>query len=209
MNLKVDTLSEIRRELHRLRNDVDTRKKPQSAYLVTGWDDIRIPGTSVRSGASAPDLEPWLGAGGLRLPTFNGGATLEQVYFTIQLPHSYKLGTPIYPHVHWGPTTAGAGNVIWNLEYSWVDNGRVSPAAATIQATDAAGGAAWTSQTASFDAITPVNGTNGDILSGMITCRLYRDPTLAGDTYADDASLLEFDFHIRLDTIGSRDVLTK
>jgi hypothetical protein len=170
------------------------------------WDDLRIPGTSVRLGASAPDLVAFLGAGGLLLPAFDGGATLEQVYFTIQMPHGYKLGTDITPHVHWTPTTAGAGNVKWNLEYSWSDTGATFPAATTIAVTDAAGGTAWEHTKSFFPAI---DGSGITKVSSMLVCRLFRDPSDGADTYGADASFSEFDFHYQIDTIGSQQPSSK
>ena len=207
-NYSLSKWTEMQRAIWDLQAQINEYKKPQSSYLARGWDDVRVPGTSARNGASAPDLAAWLGAGGLLVPRFNGGVTLEQVYFTIQMPHGYKLGTQVYPHVHWGPVDGNAGNVIWNLEYSWVDQDQVSPAAITIQATDAAAGVAWTHQYAAFPAITPTV-VQGQGLSSMWICRLYRDPTLAGDTYGSDAAFLEFDIHYQFDTMGSRAELIK
>lgn len=164
------------------------------------WDDLRIPGSSVRLGASAPDLVAFLGAGGLLVSAFDGNATLEQIYFTIQLPHGYKLGSNITPHVHWTPTTAGAGNVKWNLEYSWSNTGSAFPGSTTISVTDAASGTAWEHTKAFFPAI--VGSAITDV-SSMLVCRLFRDPSDGADTYGDDASFLELDFHYQIDMIGS------
>jgi hypothetical protein len=172
---------------------------------ATVWDDLRVPGLQVKIGASAPDLTAFLGAGNLLIYRFDGNATTEQVYFTIQLPHSYKEGSDITPHVHWSPINANAGNVKWQLEYSWANIDATFPAVTTITATDAASGTAWDHQTIDFSAIT---GT-GKTISSMLVCRLFRDPTDAADTYASDAALLEIDFHFEINTIGSRAILTK
>jgi hypothetical protein len=170
------------------------------------WDDLRIPGTSVRFGASSPDIAPFLGAGGLYLPAFDGAGTSEQVFFTVQFPHGYKLGTDICPHVHWSPTTADAGNVKWNLEYTWVEIGGTFAASATIDVTDAASGTAWDHQVAGF---ADINGSGITTVSSMLVGRLYRDPTDGADTYGADASLLEIDFHHQIDTIGSLQATSK
>lgn len=172
---------------------------------ATVWDDLRIPGLSVKLGASAPDLVAFLGAGNLKAYAFDGGATSEEVHFTIQLPHSYKEGTDITPHVHWSPTTANAGNVQWFLEYSWANIDATFPAVTTINVIDAASGTAWDHQMGVMSAITGTSKT----ISSMLVCRLYRDPTGGSDTYGDDASLLEIDFHFEMDTVGSRTVSAK
>lgn len=169
------------------------------------WDDLRIPGLSVAKGASAPDLISWLGAGGLMVNGFDGNATSEQVFFTCQLPHSYKQGSDIEPHVHWGPVNANAGNVKWFLEYSWANIDGTFPAITTISIVDAASGTAWDHQVAPFSTIT---GT-GKMISSMLVCRLYRNPGDGDDTYGSDAGFLEFDFHFEKDTIGSRQEFIK
>jgi hypothetical protein len=169
---------------------------------ATVFDDLRIPGLSVKLGASAPDLAAFLGAGNLLVLRFDGGATTEQVYFTVQLPHSYKEGSNITPHVHWSAVDGNAGNVHWQLEYTWQNIDGTFPAVTTITATDATSGTAWDHQKAAFSAIT---GT-GKTISSMLVCRLFRDPTDGADTYGSDAAFLEFDFHFELDTVGSRTI---
>lgn len=199
------TRSELTAAVIELNRQINAFKKPHAAYLVEGWDDIRIPGLSVERGAAAPGLGPWLAAGGLEVLRFDGVNTLEQVFFVLQMPHSFKLGSTIVPHVHWGPVDNAAGDVIWNLEVSLADMDAVFTPAAIIQVTDTAAGVAWTHQYASFGEYASIFAE----LSGMIVCRLYRDPALAGDTYGSDAGFLEIDLHYRLDTIGSRAELVK
>ena len=128
------------------------------------------------------------------------------MFFTIQFPHGYKLGSDVYPHVHWTPTDAGAGSVVWQLEYSWADIDEVFPAVTPIEIADAAAGVAWTHQLASFAAVT---GSGATGVSSMLVCRLFRDPAHASDTYGSDAALLEFDVHFEIDTVGSRIELVK
>lgn len=172
---------------------------------ATVWDDLRIPGLSVALGASAPDLAAWLAAGNLRVLRFNGNATSEQVFFTVQMPHGYKEGSDIIPHVHWGPVNGDAGNVRWNLEYSWTNFDTVFPNGTIIAVVDAADGTAWKNQVADFP---PISGS-GKTLSSMLVCRLFRDPTDGDDTYGSDAGFLEFDFHFQSDTIGSKEPFVK
>jgi hypothetical protein len=172
---------------------------------ATVWDDLRVPGTSVQKGASAPDLVSFLGAGNVMVNAFDGGATTEQVFFSIQLPHSYKEGSDITPHVHWSPINANAGNVKWQLEYSWANVNDTFPAVTTISVVDATDTTAWKHQLAGFSAI---SGT-GKTLSSMLVCRLFRDPSDGDDTYGSDAAFLEFDVHFEIDTVGSRQILSK
>ncbi|MFA5037701.1 MAG: hypothetical protein WC479_11060 [Candidatus Izemoplasmatales bacterium] len=173
---------------------------------ATVFDDLRTSGTSVKIGASAPDLVTFAPATtNLQLYGFDGINTSEQVFFAIQLPHSYKEGTNITPHIHWSPTTADAGNVKWFLEYTWANNGVAFAAPTTITVTGAAGGTAWMHNKHYFSDIV---GT-GKTISSMLICRLYRNPADAADTYEHDAALLEFDFHYEMDSVGSQTASSK
>lgn len=174
-------------------------------FVDTVWDDLRIPGEALGRAASAPELATFGPSGSLQAYTFDGddagGLTLEQVYFSIQLPHNYKQGTAIYPHVHWTPTTAGTGNVEWFLEYSWSNRTDAFTAPLTISGVGAASGAAWTHTMTNIGTM-PIDGT-GKTISSMLECRLYRDPADEHDTYAADAAILEFDVHYEIDSCGS------
>ena len=133
---------------------------------------------------------------------------MEQVFFTIQIPHSYKSGTVLDPHIHWTPTTNATGVVKWNLEYSWASIGDTFTTSVTISNTATAGGTPWVHKYIDLGSITATaNNISG--VSSMLVCRLYRDPTLASDTYTADAGFLEFDIHIEMDTFGSRQEAVK
>lgn len=163
------------------------------------WDDIRLSGSSLATGAAAPDQITWIAGSNLKVKGFDGTATTEMLYFELQFPHSYKEGTDIHPHIHWGPTNTNAGDVKWNLEYSWVNIGDTPPAPTTITLVQAAGGVAFAHKMVDFPIISGTNKT----MSSMIVGRLYRNPTDVADTYASDAALLELDFHYQIDGLGS------
>jgi len=42
-----------------------------------------------------------------------------------------------------------------------------------------------------------------------LICRLFRDATATGDDYDDDAGAIEFDFHYKVNTMGSRTISSK
>lgn len=159
------------------------------------YEDLRVPVTAVRAGGAAPtwgtfsgNLETWL------FPT-NADA---EVHFAVQLPHAWMEGSEIEAHVHWAPMDTDTGDVSWNLEYIWANEGATFGAAATLSPTpDPADGTALKHQY--FD-IGDIAGT-GKTISSILICRLYRD--VSNDDYTGWAALLEFDFHIRLDARGS------
>jgi len=182
----------------------------------TVWDDLRVPVTSTRKGGSKdPDFAVWLKdtAGtsqGVFLEWFDKD-TEEELYFSVQLPHNYKLGTPIHAHVHWvGKSAGGFGQgVSWGLEYTWIDIAGLFGVTTIIGSNVATGQvgaspAADTHYLTELGMITP-GANQGANVSSMLTCRLFRDATssIATDNYTADAGLLEIDFHYQIDTPGS------
>lgn len=171
---------------------------------ATVWNDINFEALSLGRSASAPDLIPILGSGGLEGVAFDGQTTLEQLFSGSEILHDYKEGSNIYPHIHWMPSTADAGNVTWFFEYSWTDTSGSFSAPTTLNVTQAAGGA-WVHQRADFQAI---NGTGMNIGSHIIF-RLYRNPDAPLDNYIRDAVLLSVAIHYESDTVGSRTISSK
>jgi len=140
--------------------------------------------------------------------------TEEEVFFSCQMPHNWKEGTDIHPHVHWTPKTDGttsASRVCWGLEYTWSNitgsfgNTSISYANLPISYTG--------SPIADAHYLTELPDISGagKTFSSMLICRLFRDATSSGssDSYGYDAGLLEFDFHYEIDSFGSQDEFVK
>lgn len=181
--------------------------KPSKNEMISkleAYDDLRIAGSQARQGNSAPSLDTFV-SGGLRVLNFAGGSTDQEIEFEIQFPHAWKEKTGmIHPHVHWTPTTTGAGNVVWALEYSWANIGDVFSAPTTLKKGVATPGVAWQHTLTELDDIP----ANGKTFSSMMICRLYRNANdTANDTYADKAALLEFDIHVVFNSLGSYEEL--
>ena len=172
------------------------------------WDDLRFPAQAIgRSGAAAdPDPDTTTG-----LYLFDAAST-ESLLGVAQMPHSWREGSVISPHVHWQKTTSAGGNVLWRLEYEVVANG----------------GTAALDYGTSVDAVTTVAGTpdsntaNEILISSFgeidmtgfgISCIIFWKLSRIGgdetDTYAADARLVEFDIHYQVDTFGSDSLFTK
>ena len=168
---------------------------------ATVWDDLVVPGLSAtKLGNNDPSLG--LVAGGIYIYTFSS-TVMNEVFFSIQLPHSWKESSSISPHIHWMPMTSPATtkNVVWKFEYQWQNiGGTYSGSTTTTLAVTAATGT--TGFVHKIDDFTDITGTS-KTMSSILICRLYRDPTDAADNYADAAGLLSFDIHIEKDTLGS------
>lgn len=169
------------------------------------WIDENFNPSTARVGASIPDLIN-LDSSNILISAFDGLSTLEAVHDHRELNHNYKEGTDLSFHIHWCPTTAGAGNVKWNLEYYiTARNGSGTKATGTLSVVVATSGTAWDTI---GTVIGVVSGTNLEI-ADQISLRLYRDPGDAQDTYASDAAVKTYGYHYQLNTIGSRTITTK
>lgn len=170
---------------------------------ATVWEDLRFPATALRvnPATNLPNFD-YDEIGYL----FDPGST-ETLFIIAQMPHSWKTSSAIYPHVHWMPTTTGAGDVVWRMEYKWVSIHATTPAlwTAVTDLVASAGGVALKHQISSFVA---VPGT-GQTLSSIISIKLSRIGGDGDDSYAADALLKEFDIHYEIDTVGSREEATK
>lgn len=168
------------------------------------WNDLRFPANGISIGglSSPPDQQVDTG-----LLLFDGGTTLETIAVLAQIPHSWKEGSELLPHVHWRKTSDVAGDVVWSFRYTWIDYDDVPAAFGSITtATDT--NTVDATQKSIISAFPGVDGT-GHNISAMLLIQLGRVPTDAGDTYPDDAVLDEFDIHYEIDALGSRQEFIK
>jgi hypothetical protein len=182
-----------------------TIRIPETSRLDSvEWEDLRVPLTTTKLAGNDPSFEVFQDDGGgpatrgVWAYAFVHNATKE-VFFECQIPHSYAEVSNIYPHVHWAPSTADAGTVRWGLEYTWANIDAAFPTTTIIYVNDDAAGTAKTHQVASFSNIAGA----GQTISSMLACRLFRDTASGDDDYDYKAFLLEFDFHIQVDSLGS------
>ena len=118
----------------------------------------------------------------------------EELFFNLQLPHSWKEGTPIMPHVHFCTPTQTATTITWGLEYMWKNINSVYGNTTIIsQATNTPPAYQHT-----IGSIGTISGV-GQKISSILMCRLFR----AASGYVGNAYLLSVDFHINVSTIGS------
>lgn len=176
------------------------------------WDDLRVPLSSIkRLGFTDPDWVQFKDNGaastGVYVLGFDGaGAQDEEVFFAAQIPHTWREGTAIEPHVHWCPSDGSSGNVRWGLEYTVQSVNGTFGNTTIIYVNDAADETAYKHQIADLGSISMA----GHTISAMLICRLFREATDAADTYNNqDALLLEFDFHFQVSTPGSRQETVK
>lgn len=185
------------------------------------WDDERVPIQSVKTaGIQQPEWDRVYRnsdgtSEGVFLYCFDDGPVEEEVFFSIQFPHTWNGpaggDSTVYAHVHWLHTATDTGGVVWGLEYTW----------ATVSENAAAAASAFGTTTIIYSGRHPISGaapkdqhlmtnfpgiTKADQgWSSMMICRLFR-ANVAGDNKVGDACVLEIDFHIQKRPRGTRDV---
>jgi len=176
---------------------------------ATRWDDLKIPVTSTKKEGTKPpsyDIFKNNGAGSQGVITYKFNPDSEkELYFTLQLPHAWKEGTAILPHVHWSvKTDVGSTSVVWGLEYTWINVGGTFGNTTIITGgTPIAPIGAVTAYEHAITSLGSIDGT-GKTLSSMMVCRIFRDSTNPADDYTGDSYLFEIDFHYEIDSDGSR-----
>jgi hypothetical protein len=169
-------------------------------FTDTVWDDLRGPANGINPVGSPSPATPNTADGSL---TFAKGNVCA-VWF--QLPHKYKHGTDLHPHIHWSKATSAAGLVNWQMKYKWANRAEVMPAySVMIPGSDLVP----CEDTANLHAMLgfgELDGTDKTI-SSMIG--LYIERVSSGDTYSGNANLYEVDIHFEIDTVGSKEIATK
>jgi len=132
---------------------------------------------------------------------FNKDIT-QELFFTAQIPHSWAEGTEIEPHVHYIRPVKDTGTVVWGLEYTWENMNEVFGKTTTIYTYDPFNSNANDQIYQSFG----LQDGTGKKVSSMLVCRIFRDASNPKDTYAHEIGLLEVDFHVKNNSLGSSNI---
>ncbi|HMT73171.1 MAG TPA: hypothetical protein PKA77_03830 [Chitinophagaceae bacterium] len=176
----------------------------------TRWDDLRV---TLDKGSNSAALDYLSGSSGPQIWYFRNNQGVESMSFTVQLPHSWKEGTTIYPHLHWTPRSSGTGNVEWNFEYTWANYDETTPQVfPAITTNTVLSTGPFTANTHNITALSASNNgivATGKKISSILICRIWRNSGNTADTYNSDAGVLFVDFHIQIDSWGSREEYIK
>ncbi len=173
------------------------------------WDDENI-GAGTLSGP--PGLQPGIvnfvdniGAD-TGIATF-GIAVGEGLSGFLEIPHKYKEGTDITFHVHWQGIAAptGTDNVQWQLTYTLCgESATITLPPVTIITAETAFDTQYECMITSFTAITGTDFNIGDQF--LFTIERI---TASANEYGGEGLIQTVGIHFQIDTIGSRQILTK
>lgn len=172
-----------------------------NAAALTGWDDLRFPASAINPLGAVADPQRNANTGVLE---FAGNAD-NIIAGVAQMPHSWKRGSAIYPHLHLRFITSAAGNTRWKLEYDisdadtpFIQNYGTYSDGGTITVANPQN--AKREILASFNPIQMTGLKESAVVLWRIT-RLASTDALDTDTTA--VALLEYDIHYEVDKIGT------
>lgn len=172
---------------------------------TTYWDDLRAPATGINPPGQVSDPDFDVTYGGWLF----AASVTETLIVHMQMPHAWKEGSVIRPHVHWMKTTAASGAVMWEIDYRWAPIGEVMDSSwTTLTASTPAVGDNDLADEHALTSFTEIDAT-GKGLSDMLLVKLSRLGGDAADTYGAYARMMEFDIHYQLDDPGSRQEYSK
>lgn len=124
------------------------------------------------------------------------------MYFTIQMPHSWKEGSTIYPHVHYKHETA-VGTPTFKMKYKWYPLGGSTAIGYNWYTMGTTTGTTDKTNQMVYGA-SGISGS-GKGISSIIVCAVY----LSGQTGTGNVNAYQFDIHYEKDAIGSRTTTSK
>lgn len=184
-----------------------TRTAQNDIKLVNAvWEDLRFPVQKLTVPAvNNPTITAYKSGMVLSFDDEAVEGNEERVYFSAQLPHTYKMGTNLSPHVHWVGEDGTAGNVRWKLTYNIAAIG-VAFGDNVVVVGDVANGGADKHNYGNIADIDMSTFTDITDTSIMIIGELRRNSSHANDTLNGKAAyLLEFDIHYQINKLGSSD----
>ncbi len=131
---------------------------------------------------------------------------MNQVWADYHMNHDIALGTKVYPHVHWMPLTASAGEVRWGFEYAIAkSHGRQAFGATTTVYVNQS----FPANSQHTHMVAEVSDLDAILSASIepdtfIKMRVFRDATHALDTYNGNVHAWCCDLHYQTNRIGTK-----
>jgi len=176
---------------------------------ATVWDDKEFPLGGQR--ISAPASKVVESTNNLIAYTTNCPLT-DYVWMNIQMSHSKKLFSPVYPHLHWNQDSTKRPN--WLVQYRWLYGGITIPSTWSYS-TISAPVFPLTAGIAQITNFVPITPSSNEGLSAILQVKLKRDSSntsakfASTDPYGASAFAQSFDIHYERDSMGSRQEYVK
>lgn len=169
-----------------------------------GWTDYLSSISAGKAvGANAPTWSAF--RGNIDAYEFDAG-TMNEIWMVFHINHDYKLGSAIYPHIHWSPNTINTGVVRWGFEYMYAKGHSQAsfPASTTVYVEETI-----SSNSQYLHIISEVSDANvipstGVETDGIVLMRVFRDAAHANDTFPDAVHGFFVDLHVQIDKLSTK-----
>lgn len=175
--------------------------------MRTGWDDIIIPIFGTRfTGSDDPDIRK-IDSGGTVIRGSHFPVSGE-TFFIVELPHNYKEGTDLYPHVHWvGAAASGTEPVRFAMDIQWRSGTDLITISGTGEVTYSGSGSCATGWAQRYMALETITGTSGKI--GQQIMGRFRRLNNGATNYASACYVQTIGIHFQMDSFGSLNETSK
>ena len=182
---------------------------------ATVWKDINVGAAQLsRPSSSQPDEDNFLTEAGADTGiTTLAYAVGEKASGSFEMQHDYKEGSDFTFHVHWQGITAPSGtdNVQWRITYVLMRGGTTLDTVTVIDSADTAIDTqyeCYRSDVVVIDGATKGNNGSNVLMGDQLLFTIERVAS-TGDAYAGDALVATMGIHYEVDTVGSRQIVTK
>lgn len=168
------------------------------SILLGGWRDLRAPLIGAKQGGvSDPSLATFGPSGSIKQYSFAVG---DEVFLAFHIDHDIKVGSTIYPHVHWATNGTNTAVVKWEIEYTIANRtaNAAFPAPTTITVEEAATGVAWSHMVTEH-----ATGFTAPEVDALIVAHLTR-VTNGGTDNTDTVFGLFMDLHYEAQQYGTK-----
>ena len=165
---------------------------------ATAWEDLVVPLTTAKQGANNKPVFDETNVGYL----FPASDTTAIMFMIVQLPHSWKEGSNIHPHVHC--RQSASGSPVFKMNYTWTNIGDTISASAIYTMSNRTQTYTSGSLHQLINYLPGLDGT-GKKISSILLIKLYRDDA----AYTGDLLTYQFDIHFQRDSLGSDTELVK
>lgn len=180
--------------------EVDGNFSELDLRTAAGWRDNIIEIT-LRSGPTEPQLTQF--RNGIYLPSFVQ-TDVQSGYGNWHIDHDYKMGTPLYLHVHWSTNATLTGTVRWGFEYT-IAKGHQQMAfgpTKTVYVEQEVTGVQYMHYVGEVSDADAIPGTYIEP-DTMILGRIFRDATHPNDTFNDQVFGVALDLHYQAAQIAT------
>ncbi len=178
--------------------------KTDNAYTWNSMTEVFT--TKAVSGTGNPSFGVWRG-------NFQGllfsATAMNQVWCDFHLGHDYAEGTPVYPQIHWIPTTTATGVVQWGMEWCYADSYNsgffTDPVSIYIDHSITSNWR-YKNMTSYVNDANAINAPNMKV-GGVIKMRIFRNGSNASDTYPGTVHAARASLHYQKARLGTKSKL--